>query len=493
VSRLRAAFRRVPAAGRWCALVAFVNAVVWMAVTPPFQVPDETSHAVYVQHLAETGDIPDTDDADPFSSELHRVLEALRFPEVVGRPHDRATLSEYFDRGVDAVVADPPDPADGDGWIESSSQPPLYYTLGAGVYLASPWQDLLHRLWLIRLVSALLAAATTLFTFLFLREVLSQPWTWTVGALAVAFQPLFGFISSGVHPDALFVTATAALLFTLARAFRRGLTPGLGIAIGAALAVGLLSKLTFLVLIPGALLGLGLMVWRAGSGRDVALRGAAGAVAVLGAAAVLFVALNVLVWDRPASGRVDGDAPTAAGHVETRTDPITRVEQLSYTWQLYLPRLPFMNDQFERYPLWQTFFKGTIGLFGWLDTPFPAWVYRVALVIVISLVALCIAALWRRRATVRARWPELVAYAAMVGGLLLSIGLQGLPYRVNTGFEFEQARYLLPFIPLYGAGLALAARGAGARFERPLGAGIVLLAMAHGLFAQLLVISRFYG
>ena len=50
--------------------------------------------------------------------------------------------------------------------------------------------------------------------FLFLREVLAEPWTWTVGALAVAFQPLFGFISSGVHPDALLFTASAALFFT---------------------------------------------------------------------------------------------------------------------------------------------------------------------------------------------------------------------------------------------------------------------------------------
>ena len=64
---------------------------------------------------------------------------------------------------------------------------------------------------LLRLLSAALAALTTLFVFLFLREVLVERWTWTVGALAVAFQPTFGFISGGVTPDALLFAASAAL------------------------------------------------------------------------------------------------------------------------------------------------------------------------------------------------------------------------------------------------------------------------------------------
>ena len=51
----------------------------------------------------------------------------------------------------------------------------------------------------------------------------------------------------------------------------------------------------------------------------------------------------------------------------------------------------------------------------------------------------------------------------------------------------------MPLLPLYAAGVALAARGAGRRFERPVAALVVTLALAHGLFAQLLVISRFYG
>jgi 4-amino-4-deoxy-L-arabinose transferase-like glycosyltransferase len=493
VRRLRTAAGRVPSAARWCALAAFLNALVWAMVTPAFQVPDETGHVVYVQHLAETGDIPDTVGADPFSPELHALLDALYFPQLAGRARERATPSEYYDSGVKAVMVAPPDPAGPGGAIESSSQPPLYYALEAGIYLASPWQDLLHRLWLMRIFSALLAAATTLFVFMFLREVLSQPWTWTVGALAVAFQPLFGFISSGVHPDSMLFAASSALFFVLARGFRRGLTPGLGVAIGLVLAVGLFSKATFIALIPGALLGVALLAWRGRSGR-IALRGAAYALGVAGVAAVIFVGLNVLVWDRPATGRV----AIRPAEVSTPSEPvvgyaITRREQISYTWQLYLPRLPFMQDKFAEYPLWQTFFKGTIGRFGWLDTTFPAWVYRLAGLIVLPFVLLALVALWRRRSVLRARWAELLAYAVIVLAVLVSIGVQGLQYKIDTGFNFEQARYLLPLVPLYAVALALAARGAGARFERPVGAVIVTLAMAHGLFAQLLVISRFYG
>ena len=78
-------------------------------------------------------------------------------------------------------------------------------------------------------------------------------------------------------------------------------------------------------------------------------------------------------------------------------------------------------------------------------------------------------------------------------GVLASIGVLGLRYREDTGNAFEQTRYLLPLLPLYAAGLALAIRGAGERLERPLAALVVVLAMAHGLFAQLLVISRYYG
>jgi hypothetical protein len=81
----------------------------------------------------------------------------------------------------------------------------------------------------------------------------------------------------------------------------------------------------------------------------------------------------------------------------------------------------------------------------------------------------------------------------MAVGLFAAIGYAGIRYRESTGAIFEQARYLFPLLSLYALGIVIAARGAGRRWAPALGAGLVALAMIHGLFAETLTISRYYG
>ena len=488
---VRSRVRDVPSAAWACALVAVLIAAAWGAVTPPFEVPDETAHVAYAQYLGETGRIPNDPTRGVFSSDEGALIDALLFSTTVGRPGNGSIWYEAQDLGVDDAERRPLARGNAGGIQSNSNQPPLYYALTIPAYTASPWDGLLERIALMRLVSALLAGFTTLFVFMFLREVLVERWTWTVGALAVAFQPVFGFISGGVTPDALLATASAALFFGMARAFRRGLTPGVGVGIGAALAVGALAKLNFIALIPGAVLGLALLVWRSRD-RMRALVPATTAVILLGVAAGAYILLNLFVWDRSAWGGGEASAATNVGGA-AGVEPLGLTNQLGYTWQLYLPRLPFMNDQFDYFPLYTTWFKGAVGLFGWLDTPFPEWAYHVALAIVVPIVVLSIVAVVARRRSVLARWPEVLTYAALAGGLLAAIGFSGIRYRHDSGQIFEQARYLLPLLPLYGLAVALAALGAGRRYAKHAGAVLVVLAMAHTVFAQLLVIARFYA
>lgn len=494
IARSWAALRRIPRAGRTCALVALVNAVVWSIVVPPFHVPDEISHFGYSQYVAEHGTVPpQRPGVAQYSAEEQLALERLHFFTVVGRADQRPIWTVPDDRSLRDALATHPSPVGLGGASSATNQPPLYYALAAVPYRLSPWHGILERLALMRLLSALLVAGTVLCVYLFVRELLpATPWAWSVGALAVAFQPTFMFVSAGVQGDNLLFFASAATMLLLARTFRHGLTVRRGGAIGAATAIGVLGKLTFLAFLPGIALAFLLLLAAADRERLVALRGTAVAAAAVAVPVGLYALLNVAVWDRggATAGGVTG-ATVASNAVSAR-------ERVVYIWQELLPPLPFMHDAMPGLPLWNLWFTGFIGRFGWLDFSFPGRVYDVAGVVFVAMFLLAVIALVRH---VRARgwrtlgWrrPFAVVVVVLVAGLIGAIGWQGAAYRAETGFPFEQARYLLPLLALYGALVALAARGAGRRWGPAFGTALVLLAMMHGLLAELLTISRYYG
>jgi hypothetical protein len=205
-----------------------------------------------------------------------------------------------------------------------------------------------------------------------------------------------------------------------------------------------------------------------------------------------YAVLNATVWHRggPTAGGFSGAATGAlpAGHA------VTLHETIDYIWQLYLPRLPFMNhNEFGSYPVISTWLDGTIGHFGWLDYTFPAWVYRLAKVLLAVFVLLGLVGLLRNRAAIRSRLALLGCFFVMSIGLMAAIGYAGIRYRAATGDPFEQARYLFPLLGLYAAWMALSARAFPRRWAPVFAGAVVVLAMAHGLFAETLTISRYYG
>jgi hypothetical protein len=298
---MRAALRGVPTAAWVCALAALLNALTWSLIVPLFQVPDEPAHVAYAQYVAESGKAPSGRSVRaPFSEEERRLVAIMRWKEVSRRPENRPPVTasghELLERKADESL----ERLGGGGYTSITNNPPLYYGLAAVAYRVTPSSSLADRIHSMRLLSALLAAVTTLFVFFFLRELLpGTPWAWTVGALAVAFQPLFGFVSGGVNSDDLLFAASAGVFYGLALAFRRGLTTGRGVFIGVCAAAGLLAKINMVGLLPGVLLGLLLLMRRAPlEGRREAVRGAIWAVGILAGAALVYVTLNETIWDR---------------------------------------------------------------------------------------------------------------------------------------------------------------------------------------------------
>ena len=115
-----------------------------------------------------------------------------------------------------------------------------------------------------------------------------------------------------------------------------------------------------------------------------------------------------------------------------------------------------------------------------------------ASIVYAGVLALAAAALYRFRSALRGRAGELLTYAALFGGLVVFVAVAGYRYRVGTHGYFEQVRYLFPLIGLYGALVAVAARGAGPRWGRAVGAFLVVLAAGHLVAALLLTFNRYY-
>jgi hypothetical protein len=484
--RTRGLVRRVPRAAWICALVACLNAVCWSIVTPPFQATDEPTQFAYTQYLVAHKRLPTVRNGE-LSPEEAVGLQDLHQPAIVWHAENRTISSAADQRRLQKDLGRRPG-REGEGVGGSAADPPLYYLLEVVPYeLGSPG-TLLDQLELMRLFSALLAGITALFGFLFVRETLPRvPWAWTVGGLCVALTPLLGFASSVVNPDSLLFAVSAAIFYCLARAFRRGVTLRLAVAVGALIAAGLLTKPNFIGLVPGLILGLIVLAVRATpANRACAIRSLAIAVVIAASPVIVYISANALSG-HPILGTVSENLSLKNGQ--------SLLSGLSYAWQLYLPHLPGTHNYFPgistAHQLW---FDRTVGLYGWLDTTFPAWVYTAALVPAGLIVLLGVRALAVERTVLRRRFLEPVVYIVMALGLLAVIGYHAY---LNVTFEggpgHIQPRYLLPLLPLLGLVVALAARGAGRRWGPAVGVLLVVLFLAHDIFSQLIVVSRFYG
>lgn len=483
-SRVWTAVGRLPRALWVCIAIGVVNAALWAVITPPFWSPDEPVHVGYVQWLAETGKVP-RGRIPYFVASKEEAVAFLGVPwSLEGRPSwsprdermVRAQLTRSLDRRSEA----------GAGY--AAGNPPLFYALDAIPYRLAASADFFDRLLVMRLLSSVFAGLTVGFVFLFLREVLpATPWAWRIGALAVAFQPMLGFLGGAVTNDCLLFAISACLFYLVARGFRRGLTPGLGAAIGVTVGLGVLTKTSMLAFLPAIALAMVVMGLRSKPQRRAA---AIGVLAAAGVATLLIggwlVASHVLLHRSGATttGGLGGLSP--AGERTSLSG------QLSYLWQYFLPRLPSMSDRFPGYPLWGVYFRGFVGRFGWSEFGFPVWASGLALGIVAVVGAFAAAALVRCRAALRLRWVEALVYGLMAAGLFAFVGIAGYRYRAVTGTPFEQTRYLFPLLALYGGLIALAARGAGRRWGPAAGVVLVVLAMGHSLFGMLLSLERFY-
>ncbi len=488
--------RGIPRVIWLCALIAFLNAAAWSLWTPPMQSPDEPVHVYYVQYLAETGKVPHPGPERDQSQEELVVEAGVKRADIVanffGKPLWTSTEAARFRD----VLGEHPSPRGGGGDAGVGSYPPLYYAALVVPYKLATWAgaDPIDRLNAMRLGSALLAGVTVLFVMLFLRELLPRHrWAWVTGGLACALLPYFAFIAGSVNPDAGIAAASAALFYFVARAFRNGLTPGIAAGLGLATAGAFLTKLSGIGLLPAAALIAVFLVFRpAPLERPAALKGLAIAAACAALPVIAYIALNVTLWDRPFVPSSGGVAPPGAT-VELEPGQRSTQGYLTFAWQYVFPQLWFMFNWFEGWGPYDLWLSSWIGRFGWGDSGYERWTVAVVGVLVLVLLGFFGRALWSRRADLRTRLPEILAYMGLAGGLFLLLSWVGYGYRTTNGATFEQGRYLFPLMALWGALIAIGLVGIGRRIGPVVGVIVVLLAVALDVGGVMLMIQRYYS
>lgn len=241
----RVSARRVP---RWliAVLAAYVAlAVVYSAVTPIFEPPDEVYHFPLIDHLARTGRLPvqDPDDVGPWEQEgsqppLYYLLSA---PLVL--PVDRSDLDERLARNPHAKI--------GIG-AATDNHASVLHDWDAEAF---PWRGTALAVHVVRLFSVALGAGTIAAIYAIARLALpDRPALHVTATLLAAFNPMFLFISSSVNNDNLVNLLSAITLALLLHIWRAGLSTRRVATLAALLALASLAKLSGLALYPVAAL-----------------------------------------------------------------------------------------------------------------------------------------------------------------------------------------------------------------------------------------------
>ncbi len=448
----RHGLRRMAPPAPLAALLVIVVAVglTWMSVVPPFQAPDEPAHFAYVQSLAESFTLPGAMSRMGLSSDegvAQNAIGALRgaaYPQASPPDWSRADENAYL-----AVEhsAHPPSKSDGSGFTSAVGNPPLYYLIAAVPYLIDHGGTVFGRLYAIRILGVLLLALTTLGAWLLAGEVFGRRRLPQLAcAAATGLLPMATFISTAVTPDALLMTTWTFALWLGARVINRRARGWDPLALCAITAAAVLTKATSYALVGPVLLALLFgSLRRPPSERRPAL--------VRLASAVLALVAPVLAWLVLAPG-LGGMAITSVA--SSSQHPFSIRQFLSYVWQFYLPRLPFLTPlrTTPGLPADQIWVRQLTGDFGWLNVYEPHWMYPVAGVALAGLAIAVLALLTRLRD--RRRVALLVFFSLTLLALLALLHVTEYRMLLITGFAtFLQGRYLLPVVGLFGLAFGL--------------------------------------
>jgi hypothetical protein len=378
--------------GLWLACLAFLHGLVYLALTPPWQAPDEPQHFQYVRFLLDERRLPTQKDAaidTPLTEQVRQSM--LQFDFWALREHDTVPLK--LEHRI--------------GWVH----PPLYYSLAAVALAPFGPLNVVAQLYIIRLFSVILTALTIWVSYQAMRCLFPDSPTLAISVpLFTALLPMHAFIGSSVNNDVLAELMGTVVIWLITKTFRHGLNWRRGALLIGVLSAALLTKRTTFFLVP--LVAFTLLILLPPSGR----RG----VIIIGALAIPI--WLVLLHQSPTS-YIGGLLRTSGGISQIVTMP------------------SLSNAALWGANLFTTFW----GNFGWLMIPLSRTWYGLALIVTLVSGAGWISLAWRWRQSIRilAPWQR---WAMAMWALAIALILTQTLGLVLVTSRYQQARYLFPAI-----------------------------------------------
>ncbi|HXE44433.1 MAG TPA: DUF2142 domain-containing protein [Conexibacter sp.] len=480
--RARRAIGAVPAPLRALLGAVLLLGLAWALLVPPFQAPDEPAHVGYVQSLVEGPGLPGDARRPIFSTEQFAAETAANSDQTAANLSNRPEWSAFAWRRWqrrDATSVRALARSDGGGPNPAASNPPLFYLYDAVPYALAHGGDFFTRFTLMRLATMLWLLGTVAGAWLLAGEVFARDRLLQLVAAGVAgLLPMVTFVSAQVGPDGQLYALWTLALWLGVRLLKRGATPGGAAALLGVTGLAIVTKATSYALLPAALLALAIGLWRLRGERGRAVRSAGAGLAALLAPTLAWV-LTARLLNHAVAAQVSQGAHGGGTNIR---------QFLSYLWQYYLPRLPFLQPAHgPGLPAFHIWIEQGTAAFGWLEVRFPHSIYVVAagLVAAIGLAALARIVATRGRVDL-----DVAAFLLLAAGALLT-GLHWTDFHSAT--PFMQGRYIFPLVSIGGLAAALALtwlRGTA----RQLGAGAALgLLFLLQLLSLGLVATRFYA
>ena len=485
--RMLAGIRRVPVPLALLLACALVLGSAWSLVTAPLQSFDEPEHLAYALHLGQTGTPPTVlTGKETYNPAEDLALFGIGYRRMVQNTAVRPPWRKVDEQSFDAFERALPPGAKGSGAGPNplGKNPPLFYVYEGAVSRVAPG-GFFDELWYMRMANVLILLGAVTFAWLLAAELFRRVLPRVLMAGIVALQPVLGQLAGIVNSDAMLTTCYLALTWLGVRTYRRGITTGRLVALGAAAAACVLTHGRGIAAIPAFLLILGVLAIRYRPRSKPALKALLAGCATLGVAVVAYRVYTAAAV--PAGGALYG------GEVSFAPAGASVRGFLGNVWQFYFPKLasmaPRLGPEYGFRQVWaETFF----GSFGSYEVSLPYTVIDLVQLTLVGGALALLALLANRWEQAKAHWGEIVlvmAPAVCLLGLLHVASYRALlggPDPLITG------RYLLPLLGAIGAGAAVLVESLPRRAGAVL-AGLVLSALAlMSLSGIALTLARTY-